>query len=95
MAINKDYKKLLLCVAENIRRLRHKAGLTQEDMMDKGFNYRHYQKLEGGSYSPNLQTLHRLAVTFNVDIRELFFETKSKEFLLMPRYRIIFVWDIP
>lgn len=67
----KDYQRLLNTIAENIRRLRHERGLTQEQMADLGYNYRFYQKLESGSYSPNLRTLHKLARTFKVSIDSL------------------------
>ena len=72
MEKSRDYTKLLLRIASNIKRLRKAFGYTQEDMVNKGFNYRYYQKLESGSYSPNLQTLHRLAHTFKVDVSEFF-----------------------
>jgi len=67
-----SYEKLLKKLSANIRRLRKKRGLTQEQMFDHGFNYRFYQKIESGSYSFNLYTLHRLAVAFKVDIQDLF-----------------------
>ena len=70
MGIENDYKKLLECIAVNIRRIRHQRQLTQEDMMDLGFNYRFFQKLESGTYSPNLRTLHRLARALHVNIKE-------------------------
>jgi transcriptional regulator with XRE-family HTH domain len=72
MTVQRDYDKLLQCIAYNIRRLRRSRDLTQEDMIDFGFNYRHYQKLESGSYSPNLRTLHRLAIVFKTNITEFF-----------------------
>lgn len=72
MKIERDYGKLLKMIAANIQRIRKDLGLTQEDMAEHGFNYRHYQKLESGSYSPNLRTLHRLAVVLKVSIREFF-----------------------
>lgn len=69
---DRDYKRLLKAIAANIRRMRLKRELTQEDMMDFGYNYRFFQKLESGSYSPNLRTIHRLSKTFKVDIDEFF-----------------------
>lgn len=72
MAKNKTYEDLLKTIAGNIRKYRKQKGLTQEDMVEFGFNYRFYQKLESGTYSPNLQTLHRLAVTFDISISQLF-----------------------
>jgi len=52
-----------------------KDGLTQEDMIEFGFNYRHYQKIESGAYSMNLYTLWRLSVAFEVSI-DIFFLDK-------------------
>ena len=68
---DQSYDLLLNKIAENIKKARKRKGLTQENMMDHGFNYRHYQKIESGSYSMNLYTLHRLSNIFNVSIRNL------------------------
>ena len=68
---DQSYDLLLNKIAENIKKARKRKGLTQENMMDYGFNYRHYQKIESGSYSMNLYTLHRLSTIFNVNIRNL------------------------
>lgn len=72
MENNANYLKLVKSIALRIRRLRQDLGLTQEDMAEYGFNYRHYQKLESGTYSPNLRTLYRLAKVFGVPVRDLF-----------------------
>ena len=71
MALDAEYKRLLKKISGNIRRLRLGIGKTQEDMMDYGFNYRFYQKLESGSHSLNLMTLYKLAMVFKVPISEL------------------------
>ncbi len=68
---DQSYDLLLKKIAENIKKARKRRGLTQENMMDYGFNYRHYQKIESGSYSMNLYTLHRLSNIFDVSIRNL------------------------
>ena len=68
---DQSYDLLLKKIAENIKKARKRKGLTQENMMDYGFNYRHYQKIESGSYSMNLYTLHRLSNIFDVSIRNL------------------------
>ena len=68
---DQSYDLLLNKIAENIKKARKRKGLTQENMMDYGFNYRHYQKMESGSYSMNLYTLHRLSNIFDVSIRNL------------------------
>ena len=36
------------------------------------FNYRCYQELESGAYSPNLRTIFRIAEVFKVKVRDLF-----------------------
>jgi len=72
VTVETDYNRLLARVASNIRKLRKESGLTQEEMSVKGgFNYRFYQKLESGKYSPNLYTLFRLSKTFRVPISDL------------------------
>jgi transcriptional regulator with XRE-family HTH domain len=53
-----------------IRELRLQAGLTQEDMMERGFSLRHYQRIEAGR-SVTLQTLWKLARAFDVEPRDL------------------------
>jgi len=72
MSVEKDYKIMLGTLAENIKRIRTEKGLTQEGMIKFGFNYRHYQRIESGEYSPNLFTLFRLAKAFKVPITKFF-----------------------
>lgn len=67
-----EYEKLLKKVAKNIKRLRLNKGLTQENMVDFGFNYRHYQRIESGTYSPNLHTIFRLSKIFKSSMDEFF-----------------------
>ena len=67
----KNYEQLLMNIAQNIKQKRKQHGLTQEDMADHGFNYRFYQKLESGTYSPNLNTLFKVAAVFNISVGEL------------------------
>lgn len=75
-------EKILKRISSNIKRIRKSTKLTQEDMRTNGFNYRHYQKLESGNYSFNLQTLFKLAEVFEVDISKFFMnETKKKKVL--------------
>ncbi len=70
--MERDYDRFLARVAKNIASARRARGLTQEDMIKHGFSYRHYQRIESGRNAPNLQTLHRLSVTFKSDISEFF-----------------------
>lgn len=69
-----NYNNLIALIARNIKRIRKQKGLTQENMVDYGFNYRFYQKLESGNYSPNLQTLFKLSQALEVNVIK-FFET--------------------
>ncbi|WP_374080443.1 hypothetical protein [Bdellovibrio bacteriovorus] len=39
-------------------------------MEDFGFDLRNYQRLEAGSHSPSLYTLHKLSIAFRVEISE-------------------------
>ena len=73
-AMNQDqnYDKLLTKIAGNIKKYRKLNNLTQEDMSDYGFSYKHYQRIESGKYSMNLHTLHRLSQVFNVSIHRFF-----------------------
>ena len=64
------YDKLLKRIADNIKRVRKAKGYSQRSMEDHGFDLRNYQRLEAGSHSPSLYTLHKLAVAFRVEISE-------------------------
>ena len=69
MSQDQSYDKLLRKIAGNIKKYREKNNLTQENMAEYGFSYKHYQSLESGSYSMNLRTLHRLAITLKVNVK--------------------------
>lgn len=69
---NTEFDKFLRRISKNIKRYRTKAGLTQMDMVDHGFNYRHYQRLESGQTGYNLQTLFRLSKIFKVKVSAFF-----------------------
>lgn len=71
MEDEKGYLKVVSRIAKNIKAIRKAQNLTQEDMSDLGFSYRHFQSIESGTYSPNLHTLYRIARALKVDIREL------------------------
>lgn len=66
-----NYERLLGMISSNIKFKRKERGLTQNDMVDYGFELRNYQRIESGSHSPSLFTLHRLAQIFNCAIDEL------------------------
>lgn len=68
----KKYVLALEKLARNIKKARLKNKLRQADMIEYGFSERYIQKLESGQYSPNLYTVHRLAVAFGLDLHDLF-----------------------
>ena len=72
MKKSSTYSDILKLVSKNIKKYREINNYTQEDMADFGFNYRFYQKLESGKYSPNLQTLYKLCMILKIDMEMLF-----------------------
>ncbi|MGE0171843.1 MAG: helix-turn-helix domain-containing protein [Oligoflexales bacterium] len=71
MEQNAEYSKVLMKISANIKSIREKRNLTQEDMTKFGFNYRHYQRLESGTYSPSFYTIYRLSKALKVSITDL------------------------
>ncbi|MEK2644737.1 helix-turn-helix domain-containing protein [Bdellovibrio sp. BCCA] len=69
-SIETKYDKLMKRIAENIKKIRKSKGLSQRNMEDYGFDLRNYQRLEAGSHSPSLYTLHKLSIAFRVEISE-------------------------
>lgn len=67
-----EYLQLMTRISENIQKIRIKKGFTQEDMLVLGFERRWFQRIESGTYSVSLPTLHRLAKAFEVDISIFF-----------------------
>ncbi|HYR89326.1 MAG TPA: helix-turn-helix transcriptional regulator [Terriglobia bacterium] len=49
-----------------------KRGLTQENMRDYGFGYRHYQRIEAGEKDLRLSTMTRLSNALKVSLKDLF-----------------------
>lgn len=72
MKQEKTYDSLIEDVARNIQKHRKKSKITQEGMAEHGFNYRHYQRIESGTYSMNLYTLYRLSIIFKTDVPAFF-----------------------
>jgi DNA-binding XRE family transcriptional regulator len=69
---NAEFDRFLKRIAKRIKHYRIKAGLTQMDMIDHGFNYRHYQRLESGESGYNLLTLFKLSKVFKVKVSAFF-----------------------
>jgi len=65
-----DFRGYCARFGQRVKELRLTMGLTQEDMMDRGFSLRHYQRIEAGR-SVTLQTLWKLAGAFGVDVVDL------------------------
>jgi transcriptional regulator with XRE-family HTH domain len=65
-----DLRRYCARFGRRVRELRVEAGLTQEDMMDRGFSLRHYQRIEAGR-SVTLATMWKLAKAFDVQPRNL------------------------
>lgn len=70
--LDKEVLRLTKRFSSNLKKMRVKKGLTQEDMTAHGFNYRHYQRLESGMNPPSFSTLVRLAKIMGVDITDFF-----------------------
>lgn len=74
---DKKFDHLVKVIGDNVLALRlkkvleGKKGWAQENMIQKGFSYRHYQRTESGVHAPNLYTLHRIAEVFDVEPWEL------------------------
>jgi transcriptional regulator with XRE-family HTH domain len=60
-------------IAQNIKRLRAKQNLTQDDLSKKAnIKYSTLTKIEGGVVTkPSVQTIHKIAKTLGVPIEEL------------------------
>jgi transcriptional regulator with XRE-family HTH domain len=71
-ADNESYVRLLRKIGANMRRMRREKGLVQEDMIEFGFDWRWYQRIEAGRYPITLRTLNRVARALKVDHAEFF-----------------------
>jgi transcriptional regulator with XRE-family HTH domain len=69
--MGQEEARLVRTIASNMKRLRKLRNLKQYDMVDYGFNYRHYQRIESGKYTPSIETLIRLAKVFKVKVIDL------------------------
>lgn len=69
--LDERYTKLLKRIGGNIQKIRTSKNLTQEDMIDYGFERRWFQRIESGRYSISLPTLEKVAHALKVDVSEL------------------------
>ena len=59
-------------VGENIRRLRRKSGLTQEELAELvGMNPKSIIEIEAGKRNPTLKTLKKIALALKVELSTL------------------------
>lgn len=63
-----DFDRFCRALGRRVKALRIKQTFTQEDMMDRGFSLRHYQRIEAGR-SITLRTVWKLARAFRVSPR--------------------------
>lgn len=64
--------KLVQVVRENVRRLRHEQGVTQEQLADKaGVSRTYIGYLESQGKNVTLEVLEKFSRAFDVDAREL------------------------
>ena len=74
---NDDFTSFCREFGERVRRQRQLRGLTQEDMTERGFSLRHFQRIEAGR-SVTLGTVFKLACALGVQPRSLFPEIPKK-----------------
>lgn len=63
--MDRSFERFCESFGRRVRALRERRGLTQEDMMERGFSIRHYQRIEAGR-SVTLRTIWKLARAFDV-----------------------------
>lgn len=67
-------------VGENVRRIRQKKGLTQEEFADiSGFSQQYLSGLERGRRNPTVVTLYELASALGVNHLDLMRPTKKRK----------------
>ncbi len=67
-------------VGENVKRIRQKAGLTQEQFAEKsGFSQQYLSTLERGRRNPSIVTLYELACALGVSHIELVRPPKKRK----------------
>jgi transcriptional regulator with XRE-family HTH domain len=65
----KDLRKQ---VAENIRKVRVKRDITQEDAAEAiGFHYKYYQKIESGKVNLTLDSIQKICAAFKISPKSL------------------------
>jgi transcriptional regulator with XRE-family HTH domain len=71
-----DMRKL---VGQNVRRIRVRKGLTQEQFADlSGFSQQYLSGLETGRRNPTIVTIHELAVALGVTYLDLLKPSRTR-----------------
>jgi transcriptional regulator with XRE-family HTH domain len=68
--VEEPFQRFCKVFGQRVRALRERHGLTQEDMMERGFSLRHYQRIEAGR-SVTLRTIWKLARALGASPRDL------------------------
>jgi transcriptional regulator with XRE-family HTH domain len=71
--VKKRYEKKLIAFGKNVRSLREKKGMTQEDLAhNAGISFTTVNNLENGHLNPTLATIYAIAETLKVTVGQLF-----------------------
>jgi transcriptional regulator with XRE-family HTH domain len=68
--VDAEFNRYCERFGRRVKRLRKGMKLTQEDMMERGFSLRHYQRIEAGR-SVTLRTIWKLSRALHVLPRDL------------------------
>lgn len=74
-----DIETLQKQLGARLKALRLEKDLTQEDIENFDFSYRHYGKIERGQVNLTLKTMLNLCKIFEVSLPELFSFTTERE----------------
>lgn len=66
-----DIEILKKQLGTRLKALRTEKGLTQEDLEQYGFSYRHYGKIERGEVNLTLKTMLNLCELFEISLSDL------------------------
>ena len=87
--LKNQIQKWSINIANNVRWLRVKSQLTQAQMAEKiGMNYRYYQNFEGGKLNPTVETILKVADSFNVQFdwlttfNSIYFKKKFEDLII-------------
>lgn len=73
-----DEEVFIKQLAERIKQLRVKKGMTQLDVASKmGIDDSSYRKIESGRTNPTARTIYKLAIALDVSVFQLFPEKEG------------------